>query len=109
MMCVTSIGFFVKEREKKREGKKRGKKMQEIWFVGFILAEGKREKTVQKIFVCVCECGMAVISCYVGYEQRNFAIFFHWLGYCVAVIGQSKKIKTLTLQLVVAVPLGMPG
>jgi hypothetical protein len=27
----------------------------------------------------------------------------------VAVIGQSKKIKTLTLQLVVAVPLGMPG
>ena len=60
MMYVTSIGFFVKEKKGKRRKKgreKKRKKMQEIWFVGFILAEGKREKkkkTVQKIFVCEC-------------------------------------------------------
>lgn len=60
MMYVTSIGFFVKEKKGKRRKKgreKKRKKMQEIWFVGFILAEGKREKKKKLcrkfLYVCV--------------------------------------------------------
>ncbi len=93
MMYVTSIGFFVKEKKGKRRKKgreKKRKKMQEIWFVGFILAEGKREKKKKNCAenFCMCVFCMAVIvviiiSCGLGNGK------FCNIGYCVAVIGQN--------------------